>query len=168
MSNSHEVLTRQGAKYELNKAMRERMVAFANGDVLINENYQNDIDVMCKLAFFKQVIRDDGSKFITNSREQIKYVDANIILSNYNDSQKSVFMDNASIIQKEIIDLITLAFSKNATDIHITLEAPSTFVQFRILGQLVLHNTLTYDDGNKLCTNGTKLSCIFIESPCVL
>lgn len=152
MNNSSEVLTRQGGKYELNKAMRERMVAFSNGDVLINENYQNDIDVMCKLAFLKHVIREDGSKFIANSKEQIKYVDANIILSNYNDSQKSVFMDNASIIQKEIIDLITLAFSKNATDIHITLEAPSTYIQFRILGQLVLHNTLTYDDGNKLCT----------------
>ena len=151
-SNQHEVITHQGGEFELNKAMRERMVAFANGEILINKNYQNDVDVINKLAFFECIILEDGSKFIKDEKKQINYVDAYRILECYDDNQKSVFFDNASMIQMEILDLIKLAFAKLATDIHIKLEAPATHIYFRILGELCLHEEWSYDDGNKFCT----------------
>ena len=148
--NIQHVLTRQGGEYELSKPMRERMVVLETGQIFVNENYRNDIDVINKIVFFKNIIRENGEPFTT--KDQVLYVDGHDVLDYYDDSQKSVFMDNASAIQKQIVNLITLAFAKSVTDIHIVLEAPSTYITFRILGELCPYEGLSYDDGNKLCT----------------
>lgn len=147
-NNTLSVLTAKGGKYELKIEMRDKLALLGDGSVLINENYRLDVDVLNKLAFYKNILVD--GKNIT-TKEKIKYVSAEDIRNYYDDNLRLTFLQDTNQIQKKVMDLISVAFSKKATDIHIELRAPSTFIQFRILGSLSVYQQLTFDDGNALC-----------------
>ena len=143
------VVTSQSGRYEINKVLQDKLAVLSNGDIFVNENYKTDEEVLNKITFFKNVVKDNGSYFST--REQIKYVTAEDIREYYDENQRLSFFADANAIQKTIVGLITRAYNAKATDIHIVLQAPSTFIYFRVLGDLHLEETLTYDDGNAIC-----------------
>ncbi|HMT02108.1 MAG TPA: ATPase, T2SS/T4P/T4SS family [Burkholderiales bacterium] len=144
------VLTGIGGEYELSKALREKMVLLMDGTIYVNENYKNDIDVLNKITFFCNINDETGDLLTT--RDKIKYTIPEVIRGFYEEDSANAFSDGASQMQREIINLIQIAHQKNASDIHIELNASSTFIMFRILGDLVLYKTLTYDSGNLMCT----------------
>lgn len=149
MEEIASVLTARGAKYELTKQMRDKLVLLGNGDILVNENYIFDPDVLSKIAFFKNIMID--GKAFTN-KDKIKYVSADEIHTYYDDNSRVRILQDANQIQKKVIDLIAVAFEKKVTDIHIELRAPSTLIYFRILGSLNIYQHLTFDDGVAMCT----------------
>lgn len=143
-------LTGAGGKYELSKNLREKMVLLANGTIIVNENYKIDADVLNKLALFVKIKDENGAPLTT--KEKIKYDTPEKIRDFYEDDTVNTFIDNASQIQREIADLITVAYQKKASDIHIELNSPSTYIMFRLIGDLNIYKTLTYDSGNQMCT----------------
>lgn len=150
MENNSAVLTAKGSVYELPDDLRSKMVLLGDGHLLIDENYRTDIDVLTKVAFFKN-LQIDGV-FLTD-KDKIKYVNPEEISSYYNDSTRLTVLQDANQVQKRIIELIAVAYAKKVTDIHIELRAPSTYIQFRQLGSLQTYQQLTYDDGMAICTS---------------
>lgn len=136
--------------YEISKSLREKMVLLSDGSIIVNENYKHDPDVLNKITLFCNMILEDGA--VLAKRSLVTYDTPNKIREFYAEESSVSFSDNASQIQREIVDLINLAHQKRASDIHIELNAPSTFVMFRILGDLVMIKTWTYDEGNAICT----------------
>lgn len=149
MENS-AVLTAKGAIYELSDELRSKMVLLGDGHLLIDENYRTDVDVLTKIAFFKN-IQIDGVNL--TDKDKIKYVSPEEVCSYYDDSTRLTVLQDANQVQKRIIELIAVAHAKKVTDIHIELRAPSTYIQFRELGSLYVYQQLTYDDGMSMCTS---------------
>lgn len=145
----NSVLTAKGSKYELPQDLRAKMVFLGDGNILIDENYRNDSQVLSKIAFFKNIMID--GKAISN-KDKIKYVTPDEIRSFYDDSNRLTVLQDANHVQKRVIDLIAVAFAEKVTDIHIELRSPSTFIQFRKLGSLKVYQQLTYEDGTAICT----------------
>jgi type II secretory ATPase GspE/PulE/Tfp pilus assembly ATPase PilB-like protein len=148
--NETLALTGIGCEFELSKALREKMVLLMDSTLLVNENYKHDVEVINKIAYFCS-IQDESGEPVTNSGN-VRYTTPEVIRGYYEDSSSISFGETASHIQREIIGLIQLAYQRNASDIHIELNAPSTFIMLRILGDLVPYRTLTFDSGNQLCT----------------
>ncbi|MDD3266892.1 MAG: ATPase, T2SS/T4P/T4SS family [Burkholderiales bacterium] len=144
------VLTAKGAKYELSQDLRAKLVLLGDGSILINENYKNDRQVLSKVAYFKNIVTDEGEFFVP--RDRVKYVTQEEVSSYYDDSSRVAAMQDANQIQKTVMEIISIAFSEKVTDIHIELRAPSTFIQFRKLGSLYVYQQLTFEDGVSLCT----------------
>lgn len=144
------VLTAKGAKYELSQDLRAKLVLLGDGSILINENYKNDRQVLSKVAYFKNLVTEEGEFFV--HRDRVKYVTQEEVSSYYDDSSRVAAMQDANQIQKTVMEIISIAFSEKVTDIHIELRAPSTFIQFRKLGSLYVYQQLTFEDGVSLCT----------------
>lgn len=136
--------------YEISKSLREKMVLLSDGTIIVNENYKYDPDVLNKIALFCSIILEDATPLAKSNL--VVYDTPNKIREFYVEESSISFTDNASQIQREIVELINQAYQSRASDIHIELSSPSTFVMFRILGDLVTVKTWTYDEGNAICT----------------
>jgi type II secretory ATPase GspE/PulE/Tfp pilus assembly ATPase PilB-like protein len=147
--SSGSVLTAKGAQYELPQDLRAKMVLLGDGSILVDENYRNDISILTKIAFYKN-IQIDGKNL--SSKDKVQYVTPDEVQGYYSDSNRFTALKDANHVQKRIIDLIAVAFAEKVTDIHIELRAPSTYIQFRKLGSLKIYQQLTYEDGLALST----------------
>ena len=150
MATDALVLTGEGGKYQLPEPMRDKLVFLSNGDIFVNENYRNDDDVLFELAFLCNIIRSNGQPL--TGRDRVNYITPEEIRTYYDENQKLVFFTDSNAIQRNITTLITRAYNERATDIHIVLFSPVTEIYFRVMGDLVLIDTLTYKDGADMCT----------------
>lgn len=144
------VLTAKGSVYELSQDLRAKLVLLGDGSIFINENYRNDRNVLSKVAYFSNIITSEGNFLV--HRDRIRYVTQEEVSSYYDDNSRVATMQDANQTQKRVMELISIAFVEKVTDIHIELRAPSTFIQFRKLGSLYIHQQLTFEDGVALCT----------------
>ncbi len=97
----------------------------SNIDVYISDNHRNNIQVITHLEKYRMM------NILEEDVKQIKYCDIKTIQSFYSQKTSVYSNEETSHIQRDIISLIQTAASRKISDIHITINAANTVVQFR-------------------------------------
>lgn len=139
-----------GCPYEISSSLHPKIAVMSDGTILINENYKDDPEIINELVKFKFTLNDVGEKFTDESK--IKYVTSELVSAKYANASRVANQESQSSTQKKVSTLISRAFDAESSDIHIELLGDKTRIFFRILGDRIFQEELTYADGYQMCS----------------
>ncbi len=118
-----------GFEKNIQSQMQEMLAVVTDSECKINiyvsETHKNNSQVITHLEKYKMMY------ILENETEQLKYVDIKAIQSIYSLKSSVYSSDDTSHIERSIINLIQTAASRKVSDIHITVGAANTVIQFR-------------------------------------